>query len=243
MKRISSVCMAATRQTLWKLLLIVALMAAVELGVFWYQMPTEFREMEPGRRYLMFNASLYWFLWALRGATVLLFVLQAYQGCDSGGKLTYTLRRLPMGERAVTTLWAVVHMAGHWILWAAQLAVVLVCWRKYCSCYEVFAPTLERFTQFYRGDFLHGLLPLADLSYAICLGLQMVTLGVAAAYYGFVQRKGKWPKAPILVLAISMAYFPAGYDNYGLEIALIVIDCVFLSYMLWQIWWGDYEEA
>ena len=259
MKQISSVCMAAVRPTIWKLLLIIVLMAALELGLFWYQMPPEpvipdsnvsvtvhsngyevSRSL--GQRFdLVLDGA--WFAWILRAALVALCAVQVQQGSEGKGKLTYTLRRLPMGERAVTTLWASVHMVSYWILWAAQLAVVLGCWKIYTVFYPTHSSALELFTKFYFSDFLHGLIPMQNYARVAANVLMFMALGLAAAYLGFRTRTGRKASLPVILIAVTMNFITASFQDDIADELMILIYVLSIGYMIWQIWVTDYEEA
>ena len=238
MKRIWSVAMLATRQVVWKLLLILVVLSALELGVFWYNIPKGLTLLQFGA--LLDRAKFFWFL---RAAIVALFVFQMYQGMDSRGRMNYTLRRLPMGERAVTTIWALCHAMTYWVLWAAQLAVVLVCWRLYCMNIEIGPRSLELFTQFYRNEFLHGLLPMQNYARGVTNFLMMLTLGFSAAYAGFRTRNRQKIILPIVTLSMSINMISANYRDDIVEGILITYCLVVLGYMIWKIWVNAYEET
>ena len=243
MKRVVSVCMVAVRQTIWKLLAIIAVMAAAEIALFCRLLPSA--ALNQGRWGSWFDhmLELSWFHWILAAAVAALNVVQVAQGGDGKGKLTYTLQRLPMGERAVTTLWGVVHTISYWILWAAQFAVVLVCWKLYTAYYPGQASSLELFTKFYYSDFLHALIPMQDYARVAMNALLFPALGFGAAYACFLVRAGQKPILPISLISVSMTATASSYrDDLGDELKLLIY-VVALGYMLWRIWWGDYEET
>ena len=242
MKRVTSVCMVAIRQTIWKLLAIIAVMASAELLLFGRQLSSA--GLEPGNRGSWFDHLLQfsYFHLILAAAVVALFVFQMKQGSDEKGKLTYTLRRLPMGERTVTTLWALVHMVSYLILWAAQFAVVLVCWNWYAARCPDQASTLELFTKFYYSEILHALIPMQDYARVITNVLLFPALGFGAAYAGFTIRTGRKLFLPGILISVTMTTFVSDFrDDLGDELkALIYV--LALGYMIWRIWWGAYEE-
>ena len=259
MKQVASVCMAAVRQTIWKLLLIIILMAALEIGLFWYQMPPEPVIPDPNVSVTVYSNGYAvgrsigqrfdsvldgaWFAWILRAALVALYLVQVMQGSDSNGKLTYTLRRLPMGERAVTTLWASVHMVSYWILWAAQLAVVLGCWKLYTISYPTHSSALELFTKFYFSDFLHGLIPMQNYARVAANGLMFMALGLGAAYLGFRTRTGRKAILPVVLIAVTMNFTTASFKDDFADGLMILFYVLTIGYMIWQIWGNEYEEA
>ena len=237
MRRIMAVAMVAVRQVIWKLLLILAGMVSVELILFYRLEMSNTVDIEFGRYLkLAFFPNVYWI------AVLLIFVFQVLQGMDSHGKLTYTLRRLPMGEQAVTTIWALVHMMTYWILWAVQVAVVLICWRSYSAHSEIGPQALELFTQFYRDPFLHGLLPLENYWRALVNFLFVLTLGVSAAFSGFCVRIRKKNVLGVMSFSLLINRMSSDYRDDVINVFLIVICLVVTGLMLIGIWRCDYEK-
>ena len=237
MRRVLAVAMVAVRQMIWKLLLILAGVVSVELILFYRLAVNDMMENEFGRYLdIAFFPNVYWV------AVLLIFVFQVLQGMDSHGKLTYTLRRLPMGEQAVTTIWALVHMMTYWILWAVQLAVVLICWRSYSVHCEIGPRALELFTQFYRDPFLHGLLPLENYGRSIVNILFVVTLGVSAAFSGFCDRNRKKNVLPVISFSLLINRMSSDYRDDVINVFLIVICLVVTGLMIIGIWRCDYEK-
>ena len=237
MRRMMAVAMVAVRQMIWKLLLILTGMISVELVLFYRLAVSDTMDNEFGQ-YLEIALFPHVF-WV---AVLLIFVFQLLQGMDSRGKLTYTLRRLPMGERAVTTIWALVHMMTYWILCAVQLAVVLICWRSYCVHSEIVPRGLELFTQFYRDPFLHGLLPLENYWRALVNFLFVLTLGVSAAFSGFCVRIGKKNVLGVISFSLLINRLSSDYRDDVINAFLIVICLVVTGLMLIGIWRCDYEK-
>lgn len=245
MKRVISVCTIAVRQTVWKLLAIIAAMSATELLLFCRLLPRT--PLEPGEAGFIrhqFDQLLdhAWFSWVLLAALVALYVVQVSQGSHSN-KLTYRLRLVPMGERSVTLLWAGVHMVSYWILWAAQLTVVMVCWKLYTAYDPNHATTLELFTKFYYSGFLHGLIPLQDYARVAATALMFPALGLGAAYMGLLTRNGRKPILPLILISVTMSIFPADYQDGIKSELLLLIYVVSVAYMAWKIgWWNDEED-
>lgn len=249
MKVVYSVWQAAARQVVWKLLVILLVMAAVELGLFWYlaENPAlwEFTAgagQGPGFGAWLDKAGVFW---AFFVSVFCLAGVLIHQGSDySGGRLRYTLQRLPLGEKAVTGLWAVFHGACFVVLWAAQTVVVLLCWRMYCRSWEVAAPALELFVECYLDGFLHGLFPLGEAVRWVRQLLWLLVMSVGTAYFGFRQRRGKTSVGPMAAVTAGLATFRVNL-SYGTEWDYIMSGLfgIMLLYFIWQIGWGDDEES
>lgn len=224
MRTMCAVGMAAARQIVWKLLALAALLAGLELALAWRWLPNggDFSEMLTQAR----------FSFLFRCASGLLFAILAWQGMDARGQLGYTLRRLPLSEPAVTTVWAVLHTLCHMVLWAVQILVILILWRMWPGANSI----LALFVTSYRDGFLHGLLPMQDVSRGVYAVLQWMALGAASAYGGSLQREGRRSALPLICLAVSMGCFPANYANEGLEIILLVAQGLLLAAMIFGIW-------
>jgi len=240
MKRVCAIWMAAAKNLLWKLLVVLALMAAAELWMFRSTMPGgPITDGLPFGKWLADSGAPLIFGIAF----VLVTVLMSINGCDfSGGKLRYTLQRLPQSEAAVTTIWAVFNLGVYVILWAVELAVVLVCWSWYLAAQAGHtAPQLELLVACYSTDyFLHGLFPLANGFRWIKTIMGILCLSVGAAHFGFRQRRGKIPYSLIPMAGLHWLAFRSSPRETGVDFAVAVVYLAILVYDLVQIWrWED----
>lgn len=248
MKTAIAVWMAAARQIVWKLILIAAALAAVEIGLFYRvagRMAAAIRVdgyvsdsfgvwLDRARGYEVFVVAF-----ALVTAVLML------QGCDyHGGKLRYTLQRLPLSETAVTLLWAALHIVCYLILWAVQLAVVAVCWRMYTqTAYGGNGQLLELFVECYLDDFLHGLLPLEHVAVWLRQSLWILCMGTGTAWFGMQQRRGKHAFGTTFALLVGLWTFGGDVrtasDMAGLMAVLFGMMAV---YFIGRIWRRAYEK-
>ena len=192
MKRTLITCAVAARAIVWKLLLLLTVMAAAEIGLLrafvW--------EKDFGDWLYVAHIKQAFGLGFLALTAVL-----SLQGCDfGGGKLGYTLRRLPQGERTVSLLWAMVHFAAYVILWAAQVGLVLLFWQIYARNPLTDGSRLELLVACYRDNFLHRLLPMASVGSWIVNGLWLLSLSVQTVAVGWYQRRGRLGLWPLLGL-------------------------------------------
>lgn len=246
MKSVWAVCMAAARQTVWKLLTIVTAMAAVEIGLF-YRLVRQRAPLlddviafgETFTDWIQRTGMLYLFC----GAFVLLTAVLLLQGCDyHGGRLGYTLRRLPIGEAAITLLWAAMHVICYAILWAVQVAVIWVCWQIFTRSGFGSGQLMDLFILFYLDDFLHGLLPLAHVVVWVRQFLWVLSMGLGTAWFGLWQRRGKTAIGPAFALVAGLVTFHSGLRG-GDELADLTAALfgVMTVYYLGQIWRRAYE--
>ena len=242
MKRISTAWMAAAKNLWWKLLLILVLMAAAEIALFHWSL-RDF-QIEYDSRYVdSFLAAIersklkFVFL----AAVVALTACCCLQGSRFSGKNTYLLQRMPMAEWQLTALWAMVHLAAFLILWAAQLLTVFVLWKQYLVGHPSSAPGLELLVSFYNNGFLHGILPLRDVSRWIILLVFWLCMGWLTASFGFFQRRGQIPIG--LLIMLGGYFFLTG--ELGNVASCWIFIIVFLLNVAGNIhrMWGVYHEA
>ena len=237
MRQIFSVWMAAAKPLLWKLLLLLAAMVGVEVMLFSGNLRSE-----PG---FSFGMALQ----AAHGehvygtAVILLTVLLCLQGCQfSGGKLRYTLQRLPMGEVQVTAWWIVVHLGCYVILWAVQLASMLVQWRMYAEAANVQAPALQLFVECYLDGFVHSIMPLQDWTRWMRNIVLYGGLAVMTAFFGYFQRRGRFRIEPAVALVCGVGALRNGMQNAELDWMITGVMVVLLT-ILWSAVRGDMHEA
>ena len=243
MKRILSTWMAAAKTILWKLLLILLLLAGTELlmlrhGMDWYRQMLADGYLDITFSNLLDQSRLAYVYFA---ALVAVTAVCCLQGAQFSGKKVYTLQRLPLGEFPTTLLWALVHLSAYMILWAVQLAMIFVLWRVYVTEFGSGNPGLELFVAFYQNGFLHGLLPLADVARWIMVGFYYVTLAYSSACFGFFHRRGK---VRLWVCVLLVLYgFLVGSDGSDVGNFLICVSCVLLAVSQTGSIWGVYHNA
>ena len=246
MKTVMAVWMAAARQLLWKVLAIAAAMAVMEIGLFYRLVQREAVHIPDGM--ILNNGFGDWMDNAaafpvFAAAFAILTVFLLLQGSDHRGKLGYTFRRLPISESAITLLWAAVHVTCYVVLWAVQLAVVLVCWRLYMMFIPGEAQLLELFVEFYLDEFLHGLLPMEHIVVWLQQILWILCMGTGTAWYGMQQRAGKMAVGPVLAEIVGLLTFRSSL-RYGYELAGIMaaIYALMLACNLGRICRRAYEK-
>lgn len=240
MKRVSAVWMAAARTVVWKLLLILLLMATVEVGLFRRALQAGAPEYRGGFAYFIEEGHL----WPPFGfGLAFLCVALCLQGCQFSGKPVYTLQRLPLSEETVTLLWAVVHVGCLVILWAWQLVVVWGLWLLYNRFGPSSGQTLELFVNAYESPTLHGLLPLGDASRHVRNIFWVLGLGFQTAAFGYFQRRGRVRVEGIVLLAVGTSFFRTGVAAGDTDVALSLLSLCMAAVTGCRVWRETHEAA
>lgn len=244
MKRIFSVWMAAARNLWWKLLLILLILSAAEIGLYQYTVtcywdpdkslmyvPQSFSSIVEGAKLsLVFFAALL----ALTACCCL-------QGSRFSGKNIYTLQRLPLPEWQITLHWALVHLACFVILWAVQVVLIFVLWRFYAAECSPASPGLDLLVSIYTTPLFHGMLPLADSTRWVYLITYWFCMAFLTATFAFFQRRGRYRISLLIMLA---CYFTLIKEIGSLASNLIfTILCLVLALVDTFALWGVYHET
>lgn len=238
-----SVLALAARQTIGKVLALLAAMTAAETALFAWAMSQGLT------RAIMDDATcpapvedLFDFAkisWAYRIALALLFTLLLLSGMElRGGKKGYTLRRLRISEEAAV-LWEGGYNALCFLLLCAVQAALAL---GFCLWYagtldSAYVSGQSAFLAFYRSGFLHGLLPLADLTRWLRSFVCFMALGLTTAMFGYYQRNGCKGIAGFLVLALTMGTHATSPGEVGLDvtvIAAVLVPVAWQGFVLWD---------
>lgn len=249
MKRIFSVWMTAARTILWKLLLIVIVMAAVETVLFWQALHTDllqsvfYNPYGDGFGSVVTASHLQQAFGVAVGALCIALCLQGSQ--LSGARTGYTLQRLPLREETVTLLWAVFHAGCLMILWACQLAIVFSLWLLYNRYgLSVSGQDLELFLSFYCSGVLHSLLPLADVTQHLRNLCWILSLGFHTAAFGYFQRRDRFRgQLPVLMLllAVGCGLFATGMNHPYINLSVAALWLALIVFTIYRIRGMRYE--
>ena len=166
MKRIASLLMLAARSTLWKAAGITLASCLTEAGLFlaalsgWQDtVRTAYYEYSNpmGLEGLLMQYPL---SWCFRIGLVLVCAVLAFLGWEGSSRVSYTLRRLSVGHRALTLLWAGYGFFCLLFFWAAHLGTLLaLCAAALPRLAPEFSGPQALFLACYRDPYLHSLLP------------------------------------------------------------------------------------
>ena len=234
MRRYCSVLGLAARCTFWKVLAATLVSCGAEAALFlitlhgWpfvvYGPDQAWRADNPmglegliahSRITLCFGLGLA----AVCGALVLL----GWEG--SGCRTGYTLRRLRVGERALSLLWGGYGTLCLLFYWAAHLGTVLaLCAAAMPHLSERAASPLALFLACWRSPYLHALLPLEDVWLWGRNLLLCAALGLGTAAFSHERRHGHraWGWIPLALGAALLFPLPMGaFPFQGLDPAFL----------------------
>lgn len=234
MRRYCSVLGLAARCTFWKVLAATLVSCGAEAALFlitlhgWpfvvYGPDQAWRADNPmglegliahSRITLCFGLGLA----AVCGALALL----GWEG--SGCRTGYTLRRLRVGERALSLLWGGYGTLCLLFYWAAHLGTVLaLCAAAMPHLSEGAASPLALFLACWRSPYLHALLPLEDVWLWGRNLLLCAALGLGTAAFSHERRHGHraWGWIPLALGAALLFPLPMGaFPFQGLDPALL----------------------
>ena len=234
MRRYCSVLGLAARCTFWKVLAATLVSCGAEAALFlitlhgWpfvvYGPDQAWRADNPmglegliahSRIALCFGLGLA----AVCGALALL----GWEG--SGCRTGYTLRRLRVGERALSLLWGGYGTLCLLFYWAAHLGTVLaLCAAAMPHLSERAASPLALFLACWRSPYLHALLPLEDVWLWERNLLLCAALGLGTAAFSHERRHGHraWGWIPLALGAALLFPLPMGaFPFQGLDPAFL----------------------
>lgn len=239
MRKHLSVLMLAARSTVYKVVGLLLIMAAVQAALFRFALQND----ESSGLELLITQSRVPLVCGV--CFLILCALLSLTGCElHGSKLRYTLQRLSVDERTTVLWWAAYNIICLIIFWGVQLAVVLLLCRIYTAQADparVSGQTV--FLAFYRNKFLHSLLPLGETSRYIRNVLLIVGLGVSSACFSFRLRHGEKGIAVIVLAAAAVVFFPQTMGSFGNDLFMYVLTLAVTASAVSGLWNGRDNEA
>ena len=252
MKHYLSVFAMLARGSVWRVLLLLCLMAAGQCGRFLHRLNTElilydsrvqqFAEeaAEVTRLEEFFNFTTV--SGTFGAAFLLVCIVLCLPGCGYGSVCGYTLRRLNISERAVFVMQAIYNAMMLTVLWAAEIIVCLLLCRAYVSAVD---PSLVSHQTvglaFYRSNFLHSLLPLADITVWIRNGIMLVVLSLAAASFPYKQRRGKFAADIVAYALLTVIFFTRSVEDGFNTFITVVLGLCIAAEVIYYVWLKDEE--
>ena len=229
MKRYLSVFEMITRSSIYKVLLVIVAMVATEI-VFFYN---AFSAQEGVSFEFYVDKSYYSIIFQV--AYILVTIMIVLPGMNIGSIQSYTLQRLSIKESRIFWVQALYNLCAYVLLWGVQLAVILGSFVYYQNSLPEGAIVSNQtlFLAFYRGMFMHSILPLEDGPGWWVIVLIAITTTFAAANFTRLQRVGKFGFELLIMIAAVCVYFPRplGYD---LSFILVAIGVVYA--VMWLRW-------
>ncbi|MBQ9165846.1 MAG: hypothetical protein IJX71_02830, partial [Oscillospiraceae bacterium] len=128
MRHYKATFLLLARSSVYRLLLVFLLMGAVQ-GVWFYQVVRNQLVLGTPSLEVAVDEARLSLIFAI--GAILVFILLAAVGCEFGSKQSYTLRRLPLSEKAVFFCQSVYNSLGFFLLWAFELLITLILCQLY----------------------------------------------------------------------------------------------------------------
>lgn len=269
MKKQTSVVALTARSSLFFALAIALVMAAAEFALFHMALSADRAEVAAAFAerqaqidyYASMGVEVYYsdpylakpleylvdqshILWVFTAAALLLTAQLCRVGCESGGKLGYTLRRLPLPEKQYFLWQGVGNTLFYLLLWGVQALTALGLGMYYLRTVPAEAVNHQTlFLAFSRSDFLHTLLPMGDWYCLAVTLLLAVTLGLCTAAVPFWQRRGRFGGELLAAVAAALFLFRRGVGGHNANTGLMLILLLTLLSVFVRIYqWKEVDE-
>lgn len=248
MKKHLSVLMLFVRSSIFKILILLTAMSAVQITLFWMKLKSFDSMMDAnmvangldsvylrsamGIEYIITNSRISWVL----GITYILMTIILLRSCaGSGGKQVYTFQRLSISEHGVFAWQAVCNTGFYFLLWAVQALVILVICMLYVNnVHESLTTHQTVFLAFYRSNFIHCLIPLEHVARWVRNVFVIFDMGIFTAYTSYCQRRDqKNVDVIIMVAGVILIYFTE-MENVISDIYFIAMGCLWVFRILWD---------
>ena len=166
-------------------------------------------------------------------------------GCQFRTKSSYTWQRLSLSEHTVLLWQWLYNILIYLLLWLVQTVFTFAL----CRYYLVAAPESAisgqtMFLAWWRSEYLHALLPLADTALWIRNGLLLLTLALAAAIFPYKQRRGKYSGSAIALIPYTLITFERDIGEWAhVGLALTVAAIVLCEWISMRLFTDESEEV
>lgn len=245
MRKHLSVLMLIGRSTIYKILALFLLIACAQWLLFRFSLNFALDAADAGLEMTALESVISHsrMAWAFAVCFVIMVVLLCMTGCEYGSKQGYTLRRLSVSERSVFVWQSVYNIFCFFMLWAVQAMIAYVLCKLYIAKVDPKLTSVQTvYLTFYRNDFLHSILPLSMVSRWIRNILLVVCLGLAAAHFSYMQRRGKVGVTILAMSSLSLVFFSRGITSLGNDILIILLSIANIVAVLKNVLEGDADE-
>ena len=237
------------RSSIYKVLLILLLMAVAEVGVFlsvfhgeltnYYELLEQVAQGNATAAYLARPEKLFdnRFIGMIIGfAKLAVSIVLVLPGCEFKAKTTYTIKRLQVSERACFFWQVLCSMMMYLLVYAVQLAVIIGLSKYYVDHVpEELVGNQSIFLMFYRSEFLHSLLPLADIRIWVRNILLLLGFSFAVAGYSYHQRRKKHPMALYWMVTCSTFFFRQEIAGFSNAMLLSLVSLIVITKLLFNV--------
>lgn len=232
MRKYFSVFYLTSRQSFYKIIALMCISGIVQYIFFQKELDalssfnrsnlTGYRDLERVTSLSAINV--------IYAATVVaVLVLLTITGTAFGSKCNYTIKRLSVSEKAYFYIQSIYNIIVLVFLLGFEILLTFVFSNMYIAvANKDFISNQSIFLAYYRNDFLHSLLPLADTLIIIRNALQIFALSLAASFLSYKQRRGKKSVAVIFLTVFSIIW-NSGEIGGSLSVMLTYFICAAIT--------------
>lgn len=219
MKRKKSVWMLLAHSSIYKVAVILLGVLAVQCFLFWFMLS---KKGEVGTLEEMIEKSHT--LWVCAAGFLLLTAALCLTGCELSNRPGYTIKRLSVTEQEFFISQSLYNCLCFVIFWAGQAMSALICSQLYLRFADTSVVTGQTvFLAFYRNNWWHSLLPMADVSRTIRNVVLVIALGISSAAVPVYQRRRRMALAGVALLVVVMLYFARPMGDFTNDMIVIVV--------------------
>ena len=223
MRKTLSITELLARRSLWKVLAVLAVMAAAELG--WFALMLGNRP----------DASLYdagkYFAWIFAAANIAVFLVLGGPAAKKTN-YSYSVRMLGVTEGRLYLINIVYCLLAFLMVWGVQAAVLMAAAKMYVSAPGFTGVAMSPMVEIYSSRYLHAMLPMQDYAMLAVFAAGLLFLAVYAASFAEAQRARSTAVSAFLglicVLRSRMLAAEAGL-LFAIVAAFFAMFCVFAA--------------
>ncbi len=207
-----------SKNTFLKTIAVILLVSILQMGIFTFFIQNERYETEANSNdtyyaqdSLSFDSALKRSYTAILGGVAfslvcaVLFIenLKLRKSTDKN-----TLKKFSLPPRSGTMLWIIHNIFIFFILWAAQILTMIALYLIYRNVFSITIPDNQiLFISFYHVEYLHGLLPLEEISIYIRNVFMILAMAMGLANVSYKINIGKRPIGIFIVAVLIILNF------------------------------------
>jgi hypothetical protein len=166
-------------------------------------------------------------------AAVVLTAMVTATGWERKEKVSYTLKRLSVSERAIFLWNGLYNTLCFFLFWVAEVFIILALGLWYMKWVGEITGPQTLFLAFYRHKFFHDLLPLEDIMCWIRNGILWISLGFSSAGSTFIQRRdGKMGVVVIPMMGVAFMAFLQEESMFGSHLLIVACSLFLLGVVI-----------
>ncbi len=234
MNKHSSVLWLMIQSTFMKILALLAGMVAAEFVLFW----KAFRQLKYDDYGLEQVISEGHIAWVAAVGLIIMTALLCLTGAERGGGRTgYTLQRLSISEKSVFLWQAVYNASCYLLLWVVQVVAAVGMGHLYTRIADPGMVTGQTmFLAFYRSEFLHSLLPMAEVTRWLRNVALLMGLGLSSAYFTYAQRRRRGNGELLSLIGLTLVCFNGWVGARSNDLLLGGFSLVLSAMVLWGVY-------